>query len=119
MIRRALGGLLRRWIGTQPDRLQVKRDGRFRAAQRRFCEGKVCAFCGRPAETAHHVFPVHAHPELEMDERFWLATCGDSGECHFRWCHCGNWADWNPWCVEDAKLMTARRENRRRKGESP
>ena len=64
----------------------------------------ICERCGKPATQIHHIHPVHAYRELELDQTNLIALCDD---CHIREAHLGNYQAWNPLIVEEAKLHRA------------
>lgn len=59
-----------------------------------------CCYCGRPAEEAHHVWPVHLRPEWELDTANLRAVCR---ECHFIHGHLQNWKAFNPLIDSDCE----------------
>lgn len=74
-------------VGLRP------RNPDFPAAERKFIAAHpLCFLCGKPSCTAHHTYPVHAYPELEMVEKWWRPVCPTG--CHLRVCHAGDWSTW-------------------------
>src|SRR5574343_732898 len=63
-------------------------------------EPKVCAATGRKDDVElHHIFPVHVHPERELDRDnvIWLHR-----DAHFMLGHLGDWKSYNREIVRDA-----------------
>ena len=70
-----------------------------------------CELCGGTKQVVpHHVFPVHAYPERELDPGNLFSLC-NANSCHFLAGHLLLWSAWNPNVVEDVrdwriKIMT-------------
>lgn len=83
--------------------LVYRRNSKFPATERRFIAANpTCVWCRGKSQTAHHGYPVHVYPELEMDQQYWVPTC----KAHHRpFCHNKNWSLW----VELKALLRAAR----------
>jgi len=76
----------------------------------------TCAACGgKRLLEVHHLIPVSFCPDLEQDKSNLLTLC-EYNRCHLIVGHGGNWADFNPFAVEDSALMLSRRRSRIRSG---
>lgn len=54
-------------------------------------EHPCCVACGQDAATVHHIAPVHAYPELELDRGNLASVCD---RCHFTVGHANDWRKW-------------------------
>jgi hypothetical protein len=69
-----------------------------------------CVVCGTTAGcAAHHKYPVHLYPELEMDRRYWRTACPRD---HFFVCHVADWKAFNPDVDDDAVAWQLKIHNR-------
>jgi len=66
---------------------------------------RFCVCCGNKTQVVHHVFPVHAYPDLEMEKSHWRAVCH---RCHLLVGHLNLFASWNVKFDEDASLIRSR-----------
>lgn len=62
-------------------------------------EHPLCACCGKPAKTVHHIVPFHVDPAQELYPENLLAFCGN--RCHLVFGHLFNWSSWNPQALFD------------------
>ena len=69
-----------------------------------------CACCGTDEFVeVHHVKPVHAAPELELEPANLITLCASpSHNCHLWVGHLGSWRSWNTTVRRDAARMLAR-----------
>lgn len=74
-------------------------------------ERPLCMACGaRERLEVHHIHPFNLYPELELVRENLVTLCeGDVCNCHFVFGHSRSWRGWNPFVLEDAKLMRERR----------
>jgi len=64
---------------------------------------KYCHVCGETRRIElHHICPRHVCPDRIFDENNLIPLCRC---CHFRFGHLGDWDNWNPHIVEDAKKI--------------
>lgn len=102
-------------IGTAADHASdVARSPRWPSVRAAYlAEHPTCAACGGPADTVHHVVPVHKDRSRELDIGNLVALCDRHG-CHFAFGHCYDWRAYNPHVREDAAewLAKARRHKR-------
>lgn len=68
-----------------------------------------CAACGQKDNlNVHHIIPFHIKPELELEPENLITLCTDGPfhtNCHGLIGHCGNYKNYNPNVVEDAKKL--------------
>jgi hypothetical protein len=84
------------------------RNPKFESAAKLYLKGKKCMICGGTLRLmAHHKYPFHLFPELEMDETHWRPLCeGDHRlNCHLLVGHGGNFEGFNPLVDEFAGLI--------------
>jgi len=112
----SIRGLIDQFIGQACDLgfdpnatpANTKRNSKFGHASKLWLADKVCMVCGgRKRLMAHHKYPFHLFPELEMDDQYWRPLCeGDHRlNCHVLVGHAGNTAGFNPLVDELAGLM--------------
>lgn len=53
----------------------------------------MCAACGRPGVTAHHIIPVHIAPANAAELDNLISLCP---RCHLVHGHAGDWRKWVP-----------------------
>ena len=97
-------------LGLDPDATpaNTKRNPKFGHASKLWLADKVCMVCGgKKRLMAHHKFPFHLFPSLEMDESHWRPLCeGDHRlNCHVLCGHAGNTQGFNPLVDELAGLI--------------
>lgn len=62
-----------------------------------------CAACGRTKKIeVHHIKPVHAYPELELDPSNLVSLCDDP--CHLTFGHFFDYRSWNITVKQDAEV---------------
>lgn len=62
-----------------------------------------CAACGRTTDLeVHHIKPVHAYPELELDPSNLITLCGSY--CHLIFGHFFDYLSWNISVKRDCKV---------------
>lgn len=83
----------------------ARRDSRFAREARIFIKGVECAYCERPADEAHHMFPFWLFPSLEMDERFWLPVCRRGEDHHVHQAHLGSFERFDVLAREHAAIF--------------
>ena len=74
-----------------------------------------CEICnGTKNLTVHHIIPFHMAPDLELDPGNLITLCESSRfkrlSCHQIFGHFGDWRNWNPNVVEDARVWKRRLE---------
>ena len=65
-----------------------------------------CAVCNSKKKLeAHHIIPFHIQPDLELDRTNLITLCESRTtiNCHLIIGHTGNYRDYNPKVIEDAK----------------
>ena len=82
-----------------------RRNPRFAREAKLWLGGKECAYCERPAEEAHHIFPYWLFPSLEMDPRFWLPVCRTGEDHHLHAAHLGNFERFDVLAVPHAAVF--------------
>ena len=89
-----------------PDSSASERNGRWPTVRNAYMAAHpVCELCGRPAKQCHHINPVEAYPELELDPENLCALCP---ECHGAFAHLDRHYDsWNPLLHEEIELHRA------------
>ena len=97
-------------LGLDPDATpaNTKRNPKFARVAKLWLKDKRCIVCGgRTRLQAHHKFPFHLFPSLEMDERYWRPLCeGDHRlNCHLLVGHGGDFSGFNPLVDEVAGIM--------------
>jgi hypothetical protein len=97
-------------LGIDPDATpaNTKRNPRFAREAKLWLKDKRCIVCGgRIRLQAHHKYPFHLFPSLEMDERYWRPLCeGDHRlNCHLLVGHGGDFSGFNPLVDELAGIM--------------
>jgi acyl-coenzyme A thioesterase PaaI-like protein len=97
-------------LGLDPDATpaNTKRNPKFARAAKLWLKDKRCIVCGgRTRLQAHHKYPFHLFPSLEMDERYWRPLCeGDHRlNCHLLIGHGGDFSGFNPLVDEVAGIM--------------
>jgi acyl-coenzyme A thioesterase PaaI-like protein len=97
-------------LGLDPDATpaNTKRNPKFARAAKLWLKDKRCIVCGgRTRLQAHHKYPFHLFPSLEMDERYWRPLCeGDHRlNCHLLVGHGGDFSGFNPLVDEVAGIM--------------
>lgn len=95
----------------------TRRDPRWAAAERLWLKSNpTCAVCGKARVRlrrceVHHIVPVHINKALELQPENFITLCRNH---HFHVGHNrdpfnnpsgGNWTDWNPNVVNDARIM--------------
>lgn len=108
LIDQMLGATLE--MGTNPEALAANtpRNPKFGRAAKLWLKDKRCIVCGGTIKLqAHHKYPFHLFPDLEMDETHWRPLCeGDHRlNCHLLIGHGGNFEGVNPLVDELAGLM--------------
>lgn len=98
-------------LGLDPNATEANtpRDPKFAPAAKLWLVGRKCIVCGgRKKVQAHHKYPFHLFPSLEMNEQYWRALCeGDPRlNCHLLIGHGGNFSGFNPLVDEMAGLMS-------------
>ena len=83
----------------------MERNPKFWDAEAEFIKGKECAYCDKPAEAAHHLFPFWLFPSLEMDERFWIPVCASKANHHLYGAHLGNYQRFDIFAFEHAAIL--------------
>lgn len=75
---------------------------------------QTCAACGGTTNlNVHHIKPFAYYPELELVPTNFLTLCEHPARnCHLNIGHSGDWAAYNPFCVEDAEVALLRRSKR-------
>ena len=83
-------------------------------------EHPACEGCGTQNDLeVHHLHPVFAFPDLELDPSNLVTLCGDGARgCHFRLGHCFSWFAWNIHVLDDCQLQRQRIATRRVKKEA-
>jgi len=74
----------------------------------------VCAACGCDYQLqVHHIVPFHIDKSLELEPTNLITLCEGSGEhqCHLNIGHLGNFKNYNPQVIEDAKKFLERIKN--------
>ena len=97
-------------LGVNPDATPANtpRNPKFGRAAKLWLADKKCIVCGGKKKLqAHHKYPFHLFPSLEMDERYWRPLCeGDHRlNCHLIAGHAGNFAGVNLLVDEFAGLL--------------
>ena len=97
-------------LGFDPDATpaNTKRNPKFEPAAKLWLKDKRCIVCGGTIRLqAHHKYPFHLFPNLEMDERYWRPLCeGDHRlNCHLLVGHGGDFSGFNPLVDEMAGFM--------------
>ncbi len=82
-----------------------RRNPRFAREAKLWLGGKECAYCERPAEEAHHIFPYWLFPSLEMDPRFWLPVCRTGEDHHLHAAHLGSFERFDVLAVPHAAVF--------------
>ena len=98
-------------LGLDPNATEANtpRNPKFGPAAKLWLKDKKCIVCGGHTKVqAHHKYPFHLFPSLEMDKRYWRALCeGDHRlNCHLLIGHGGNFSGFNPLVDEMAGLMS-------------
>ena len=89
----------------------VARSSRWPAVSRaHLAQFPECAACGGKTNVrVHHIKPVHAYPELELEPKNLVTLCQrDTLNCHLFFGHLGDWRSWNKHVRRDALRFKAR-----------
>lgn len=92
-----------------------KRSSKWPALRDRFLKGKSCAVCeGQKRLEAHHIWPFHLRPDLELDPANLIPLCEGraSINCHLIMGHLGNYRSFNLVVQADAARWHARMKAR-------
>lgn len=108
LIDRFIGETLK--LGGKPNATAANtpRNSKFEGEAKKWLVGKKCMICGGTLKLmAHHKYPFHLFPDLEMDENYWRPLCeGDHRlNCHLLVGHGGNFEGFNPLVDEFAGLI--------------
>ncbi len=109
LIDQMLGETLQLGFDPNATAANTPRDPKFASASKLWLKGKKCIVCGGTLKLeAHHKYPFHLFPALEMDERFWRPLCeGDHRlNCHLLIGHGGNFEGFNPLVDEMAGMLS-------------
>ena len=87
------------------------RSSRWKALRKRFIrQNPRCEACGAGNDLeAHHIFPYHLFPELELEEGNLITLCGT---CHFVFGHLKDWGSYDPHVRMTAKWYRGRVDER-------
>jgi len=108
LIDRFIGETLQLGGNPSATAANTPRNPKFESASKLYLKGKKCMICGGTLRLmAHHKYPFHLFPELEMDETHWRPLCeGDHRlNCHLLVGHGGNFEGFNPLVDEFAGLI--------------
>jgi 5-methylcytosine-specific restriction endonuclease McrA len=73
-----------------------------------------CAACGRQKNLeVHHIKPVHAFPDLELDPSNLITLCADP--CHILFGHLMDFKSWNKDVVIDSSVYINKVKNKPKK----
>jgi len=102
-----------RWLKDRATDLFGRAGGWASARARHLRLEPSCIACGRDQELeVHHVTPVHAAPDRELDPKNLATLCRD---CHLSLGHAYDWKAWRPGVRELAaaiKSAEVRRSNK-------
>ena len=83
----------------------ARRNSRFGRRAKIWLKGQQCAYCDRPADEAHHIFPFWWFPSLELDARFWLPVCRTGPDHHLHLAHLGSFERFDVLAREHAAIF--------------
>lgn len=83
----------------------ARRSPKFSRDAKLYSKGKECAYCEKPAEECHHLFPFWLFPSLEMDIRYWLPVCRSGEDHHVHLAHLGSFERFDVLAFEHAAIF--------------